>query len=234
MRPFFADRVRTRGLATWGGGTTAAFIMLSMSLAPSAHAVNRYAVQPNSPKPMICTNNGTIAAGTWLQNKPCGYFIGTAMAGSSFDVEQTTANNYHYGRNHGNNNVCAWIPPGALSGNPTGTAPSSCGDAIRDRISHRRSFGHDFNAVAHEATDGSPITVNPACGAFYNYYTSSSYDTGALRDPAGTPLSEVRYRFTTTGATPAIVVRDTNLGWVFMKRSCVTDWQNITFKNDND
>ena len=182
----------------------------------------------------MCNNNGTIPAGTWLQNKPCGYYIGMALAGTSFDVHQTSDSNYHYGRSHGNNNLCAWIPPGALSGSPTGTAPASCSEDVKARIVHRRSFGRDFNAPAHQATDGSAISVNPACGAYYNYYTSSDYSGGALRDPAGTPQAQVYYRFTTNGADPAMVVRDANLGWVFMDRDCVTDWRGLTFHNDDD
>jgi hypothetical protein len=218
-------------------GIAAALVVVGAAAAVlpgTAEAVNRYTIQPNSPKPEACDNHGTIPAGTWLQNKPCGYFIGTAMSGSSFDVHRTTASGYHFGRIHGNNNVCAWIPPGALSSSPTGTGPASCSDTTEESISHRRAFGYDFNAVSHMATDGSPVSVNPACGVFYNYYTSSAYDTGALRDPAGTPSSEVRYRFTANGSDPAIVVRDTSLGWVFMDRDCVTDWQSVTFHDDND
>jgi hypothetical protein len=75
--------------------------------------------------------------------------------------------------------------------------------------------------------------VNPACGAFYNYFTSSSYDTGSLRDPAGIPSSQVAYRYTANGST-AIAVRDSNLGWVFMSLSCVTSWQGVVFNNDDD
>jgi hypothetical protein len=205
-------------MAVWQSGTA------------EAESVNRYTIQPNSPKPEACDNHGTIPAGTWLQNKPCGYFVGTAMAGSSFDVHQTTANGYHYGRD----DICAWIPPGALSGSPTGTAERSCGTTTEERISHRRTFGRDFNAEAHKATDGSPISVNPACGTFHNYYTSSAYDTGALRDPAGTPAAEVRYRFTTNGTNPAVVIRDAELGWVFLDRDCVTDWRSVGLHNDND
>ncbi|MCW2904358.1 MAG: hypothetical protein JWO67_6623 [Streptosporangiaceae bacterium] len=234
MHTFVARLARTRRIASWSGGAAAALVFLSTTLAPAAQAANRYTVQPNSPKPAVCDNHGTIQAGTWLQNKPCGYFMGTAMAGSSFDVQQTTASGYHYGRTHGNNNLCAWIPPGALSSNPTGTAAASCSDAINNQISHRRSFGYNFNAASHDQTDGSPISVDPACRAFYNYYTSSSYDTGALRDPAGTPSSQVQYRFTANGASPAIGVRDSNLGWVFMDRGCVTNWQNVSFHNDDD
>jgi hypothetical protein len=217
--------------------TAAALVAMAavpVFLPSTAEAVNRYTIQPNSPKPEVCDNHGTIPAGTWLQNKPCGYFVGTAMAGSSFDVHQTTANGYHYGRSHGDNGICAWIPPGALSDSPSATAPASCSAATEERIGHRRTFGRDFNAEAHNATDGSPISVDPGCGAFHNYYTSSAYDTGTLHDPAGTPVPEVRYRFTTNGTNPAIVVRDADLGWVFMDRDCVTDWRSITFQNDND
>ncbi|MCX5316064.1 hypothetical protein [Streptomyces sp. NBC_00154] len=207
--------------------------LLTISTTAQA-AVNRYVIQPNSPKPTVCNNSGTVPAGTWLQNMPCGYWIGTAMAGSSFDVHQTNPSNYHYGRNYGNNNLCAWIPPGALSNNPTASVPESCSDSTKDALGHRRSFGYDFNAAAHAAQDGTSITVNPGCGAYFNYYTSSSYTAGSLRDPAGTPSSTVAYRYTTNGSNPAIAVRDTGLGWVFMDRDCVTDWRGITFYNDND
>ncbi len=212
----------------------AALLLGAGASAAQAQTVNRYTIQPNSPKPAVCNNSGTIAPGTWIQNKVCGYFVGTAMAGSSFDVQETASSNYHFGRDHGNNNICGWIPPGALSSSRTGTATASCSDATRSAMAHRRTFGYDFNAIAHKATDGSPITVDPGCGAYYNYYTASSYDSGSLRDPAGTPSSTVRYRFTTNTSSPAMVVRDSALGWVFMSRSCVTDWRDVTFHNDND
>jgi hypothetical protein len=231
MEPF-RTRLRNRRLALWGGATAA---VISLALASPAHAINRYTILANSPKPAACQNSGTIAAGTWMQNKVCGYFIGTALAGSAFDVHETAASDYHYGRDYGSNNLCAWIPPGALSANPTGTADPSCSDAIKSAISHRRAVGYDFNAKPHEATDGSEITVNPACGAFYNYYSDSTYANGALRDAAGTPGSEVFYRFTANGGH-GMVVRDATLGWVFMDRGCVTDWKGVDqlFNNDDD
>ena len=220
---------------TMKAAITATVATLLVALAPSAaSAVNRYTVQANSPKPAVCNNSGTVPAGTWLQNRPCGYFVGTAMAGSSFDVHQTNPSNYHYGRNWGNNNICGWIPPGALSANPIASVAASCSDATKDAMSHRRALGYNFNADAHAATDGSPITVNTACGAYYNYYTTSTYGDGSLHDYAGGPGAEVRYRFTTNGPNPAMVVRDYNLGWVLMSRSCVTDWRGMVFHNDND
>lgn len=212
--------------------TAAALAVLVLGQSP-AHAVNRYTILANSPKPAVCNNSGTIAPGTWIQNKVCGYFVGTAMAGSSFDVQETASSNYHFGRDYGGNNICGWIPPAALSSSPTGTADPSCSDATKSAMSHRLSFGHDFNAVAHTVNGGTAITVNPACSAYYNYYTSSSYDTGSLRDLAGNPSSTVGYRFTTNGS-PAMVVDDSNLGWVFMSLSCVTDWRGMVFHNDND
>jgi len=198
-----------------------------------AAAVNRYTIIANAPKPLVCNNSGTIPAGTWLQNKPCGYFVGIARAGTSYDVHETTSNNYHYGRNHGNNNFCAWIPPGALSG-PTATGlAASCGSAVRENLLHRRTFGFNFNAAAHAETDGSPISVHTGCPAYYNYFNSSTFTSGSLHDPAGQPQSVVRYRYTANGGG-AIAIRDNDLGWVLLGSGCVTNWNGLTFHNDND
>ncbi|MGW3765788.1 hypothetical protein [Streptomyces sp. NPDC005131] len=223
-------RRRTRAAIT----LAAAAALVGLLPTSSQANVNRYTVQPNSPKPAACNNSGTIPAGTRMQNKVCGYWVGTAMAGSSFDVHQTAASNYHYGRSWGGNNICGWIPSGALGSSPTASVAESCSDATKDDISHRRTIGYNFNAAAHAATDGTAITVNPACTAYYNYYTTSTYSDGSLRDVAGNPGSTVMYRFTTNGSNPAIVVRDSAIGWIFLSRSCVTDWRGITFYNDND
>jgi hypothetical protein len=200
-----------------------------------AHAINRYTVEANSPKPAACNNSGTVAPGTWIQNKVCGYFIGTAMAGSSFDVNSTdSGTNYHWGRDYGDNDFCGWIPPGALSASPTGTADPSCSDTTQATMSHRLDFGKNYNAVAHTVNGASPITVNPSCEEYYNYFNSSSFTTGTLRDAAGTPASAtIGYRYTTNDGQ-AMVVDDPNLGWGFMSLSCVTSWDQVTFHNDND
>ncbi len=200
----------------------------------SAQAINTYTVQANSPKPAVCNNSGTIAPGTWIQNKVCGYFIGTAMANSTFDVESTASSNYHFGRDHGDNDFCGWIPPGALSSSPTGTTSSSCSDATESAMSHRLDFGKNFNAEAHTVDGASTISVNPGCEEYYNYFDSSTFTGGSLRDPAGTPASSsIGYRFTTLDGQ-AMVVDDPNMGWGFMSLSCVTNWDGVTFHNDND
>ncbi len=201
----------------------------------SAHAINRYTVEANSPKPAACGNSGTIAPGTWLQNKVCGYFIGTAMAGTSFDVNSThSGSNYHWGRSYGSNDFCGWIPPGALSSSPTGTADPSCSDSTQSAMSHRLDIGKNFNSVAHTVDGASTIKVDPACEEYYNYFDSSSFDGGSLRNPAGTPASSsIGYRFTTKDGQ-AMVVDDSTMGWGFMSLSCVTSWNGVTFHNDND
>lgn len=198
--------------------------------------VNRYTIIANSPKPTVCNNSGTIPEGTWLQNKPCGYFIGTALAGSSFDVHQTNPSNYHYGRNYGNNNLCAWIPPGALSG-PIGTAPASCSEPTKDALLHRRSFGYQFNVEPFG--DGYPITVNTACWGFRNYYNSSSYSGGVLRDLTSGPISSVvRYRYTAYGSDSTygavFVARDPVHGWLFIPTYCIVDATGLQLTNADD
>ncbi|HEX6499706.1 MAG TPA: hypothetical protein VF054_11835 [Micromonosporaceae bacterium] len=210
-----------------------AAVVTVVGISGPAAAVNRYTIIYNAPKPAVCGNSGTIPAGTWLQNKPCGYFVGIALGGTSYDVHETNPSNYHYGRNYGNNNFCAWIPPGALSG-PTATGlPASCGSTVRDNLLHRRTFGYNFNAPANTATDGSPIQVNTGCGAYYNYFTSSYFTSGSLHDFAGYPQSWVYYRYTANGSG-AIAVRDPGLGWIFLSPSCVTNWNGVAFYNDND
>ena len=217
-----------RGIALAGS----ALALLALAQSP-ASAINRYTILANSPKPAACNNSGTVPAGTWIQNKVCGYFIGTAMAGSSFDVESTAPSDYHYGRDHGDNDICGWIPPGALSSSPTGTVASSCSTATSDAMSHRRSFGYNFNAVAHTVNGGSAVGANTACAAYYNYYSASDFSSGGLRDYAGTVAATVGYRYTTNGGA-AMVVDDPGLGWVFMGSGCVTNWNGLVFHNDND
>lgn len=199
-----------------------------------ASAINTYTIQANSPKPAVCDNSGTIPAGTWIQNKICGYFIGTAMAGDLFDVSSTASDNYHWGRVHGgDDDICGWIPPGALSSSPVGTASDSCSTTTQSNMSHRLSFGYDFNGAPHVVDGGTAISVNPACGAYDNYYTASDFSSGSLHDYAGTPSSTVAYRYTTNGGA-AMAVDDPNLGWVFMSLGCVTNWQSVVFNNEND
>lgn len=200
-----------------------------------AEAVNTYTVQANSPKPATCGNSGTIPAGTWLVNKTCGYYIGEAMANATFDDQSTASDGFHFGRVHGDVNLCGWIPPKALSASPTGTADPTCSAATEDAMSHRLSFGYNFNAAAHAAQDGTEVTTTAGCQEDYNYFTTSTLSTGTLHDPAGPAAADVYYRYTANGDGGSVAeVRDPNLGWVFIPISCITDFRGMTFHNDND
>lgn len=214
---------------------TAAAAVLLVGQAP-AHAVNRYTVKANTRKPANCKNVGTVSAGAWLTNKDCGYWVGTAMAKSSYDVSSTDSHKWHFGRSHGKNDFCAWITPGALNAKPTSTTKSTCGSSAMSAEKHRLDIGKDFNAQAHHVNGGSDITVRTGagCKAYYNYFTASDFRSGHLHDTAGTTSSTVGYRYTTRTSSPAMVVDDAKLGWVFMSRGCVTNWRGMTFHNDND
>jgi hypothetical protein len=206
--------------------------------APGAQALaNRFTVNDSSPKPAECagTNEGTIRPGTWLTNKQCGYYLGRAMPGSSFDSHHADSQWRRFGRSWGNNNFCAWIHRGALREPSAGQAPESCSDATRARISHRLWFGRDFNAPPHQATGGSTVTVDPSCGFYLNYFTSSSFDRGSLRDLVGTGgLTSVSYRFSSKDRA-VIVARSSALDqWGSMSRSCVTEWRGVEFNNEDD
>jgi hypothetical protein len=221
--------------SVYPGFVAATFVVASMFIALPGHAARRHTVNAGSPKPEICKNYGTIPNGTWLLSKPCGYYIGRALTGSSFDNHDNSDANFHYGRSHGNNNFCAWIPPGALGGE-TEEVPDSCGADTREALTHRQTFGKNFNA-APGAEDGSAAFVDANCPAHYNYFDSSNFGSGVLRDEAGAlGVGQVQYRYTTRDGA-AMVVRhpDEAIGWVFVPSSCfqgpVDGWP---FNNDPD
>jgi hypothetical protein len=115
-----------------------------------------------------------------------------------------------------------------------GKSAASCSEATRVRIRHRLSFGRDFNAAPHQATSGSAISVNPSCTFYLNYFTSSTFDTGKLRDPAGSDMTTVRYRFSTKNRQAIATHSPAVDQWGFMPRSCVTDWRDVVFNNEDD
>lgn len=215
----------------------AGFALLMVQSVPDAHAVvNRFTVKDSSRKPAECagTNEGTIRPGTWLTNKQCGYYLGRAMPGTSFDSHYTDSRWRRFGRSWGNNNFCAWIHRGALHEAPVGHAERSCSDVTRARISHRLSFGRDFNAPPHRATGGSSVSVNPGCGFYLNYFTSSFFDVGNLRDFVSRGLTHVSYRFSSKNRAVIVAHSPALDQWGFMSRSCVTDWRGVQFNNQDD
>lgn len=227
------QRVTVRLLVT----STVFALLLAQSATGAQALVNRFTVKDSSPKPAECagTREGTIRPGTWLTNKQCGYYLGRAMPGSSFDSHYTDSGWRRFGRSWGNNNFCAWIHRGALHEPPVGQAQESCSDATRERISHRLSFGRDFNAPPHQATGGSSVSVDSGCGFYLNYFTSSIFDGGSLRNLVSTGgLTRVSYRFSSKNRAVIVAHNPALDQWGYMSRSCVTDWRGIQFNNDDD
>lgn len=215
-----------------------AFAVMAAVSAPAAYTAEatRFTVKDTSPKPAECagTREGTISPGTWLANKQCGYYLGRAMPGSSFDSHYVDGGWRRFGRSWGTNNFCAWVHAGALNVPPVEQASASCSDETRARLRHRLSFGRDYNAAPHAATGGSWVSVDPACSFYLNYLTSTEFDTGNLRDFAGTGLPGVNYRFSSKNRA-MIVAHSPRLDqWGFMSRSCVTDWRDVVFNNEDD
>jgi hypothetical protein len=171
--------------------------------------------------------------GSWIVNKPSGYYLGRELPGGRFDNEANSGG-WHYGRAVTGINMCGWAMPHSV-GARLGTVADSCSAAVRGTLSHRRNVGRDFNAPAHRATDGSPVPANTGCTLYLNYFHGTGFAGGAngghWANPAGAPGSSVRYRFTTLDGR-AVVVRDTTLGWGFLPIGCVQ--RPATRYNDND
>jgi hypothetical protein len=223
--------LRTRN--PWAAGVLlAAAALAGAGLgAGTAQAGNLHTVvTANSPS----TGEPIAGGGSWIVNKPSGYYLGRELPGGQFDNEQNSAANWHYGRASTTINMCGWAMPGSL-GTSLGAVSDSCSDATKATLSHRRSIGRDYNAAAHAATDGSAVPANPGCTLHYNYFHGTDFAGGAngghWADPAGNPGSSVQYRFTTLDGQAA-VVRDHTLGWGFLPVGCVT--RPAALFNDDD
>jgi hypothetical protein len=221
-----------------GGGRRAAHAIVAGGIAvaamlagaPAAHAGHVHAIT-TAPSPS--TGTPIAGGGSWIVNKPSGYYLGRAMPGDSFDNEYTSSGNWHYGRAITGVNMCGWVLPGSM-GAARGDVADSCSTDTRDRLTHRREFGRDYNAAAHADTDGSPVPANPSCRLYFNYFYGTDFTSngGRWANPAaGATASTVRYRFTTNDGA-AVVVRDPALGWGFLPIGCVQ--RPAPLYNDND
>lgn len=227
--------------------TTTALLLGSAGLlsaliaVPGAQAASIDTVKANVPKPQAtCGNTGTLPQGAWLANKPCGYVVGTALAGTRFDNDLNAGRGNHFGRSHqsGGASTCAWTLPGSLT--PTGrTTPDSCSSATAARIVHRRDIGRDFDNKPHVGNGAPTIKIDASrCRGFYNYFTDSSYTRGRLHDPVGHPLSAIgAYRYATLDRKAAMIRNSTGAAttWMFVARSCIASQLNgTTLSNAND
>jgi hypothetical protein len=221
--------------------TLAAGALLLAGLSQPAHAINQYTTTGNVPKPAAaCNNHGVMPAGGWLANKPCGYVMGTAVAGTLFDVSTTTGNNFHFGRWRAGDGTsyCAYLVPGALDTSHSTPVADSCSAATSDRLVHRRSFGRDFDVPPHTGNGAIVVRINPsACTGYYNYFVDSDYNSGSLRNPAGFALPTTGgYRYTTADGG-ASMIRVDALGetiWLFVSRACINAQLPANLNNQND
>ncbi|GAA3453430.1 hypothetical protein [Dactylosporangium matsuzakiense] len=216
-----------RRMALLGAGGVTVAVLAG---AQAAYAGHTHAIQ-TAPSPS--TGQPIAGGGSWIVNKPSGYYIGRAMPADTFDNEVTTTGNWHYGRAVTGVNMCGWVLPGSL-GADRGDVADSCSAATREALSHRRTVGRDYNAAAHEATDGSAAPAVSGCTLYYNYFHGSDFaaNGGHWANPAAGGIgATVRYRFTTNDGAAAIV-RDDVQGWGFVPIGCVT--RPARLFNDND
>ncbi|GJE86716.1 hypothetical protein PsYK624_027970 [Phanerochaete sordida] len=160
------------------------------------------------PKPAACGNSGTIPAGGWLANKPCGYVMGTASAGQRFDVESTSSAGFHFGRYRGSSNWCTWILPSALDTSHPVSVASSCSTTTQSALCNRQAFGVDFDAPPHVG-DGAiiiPLDLS-GCTGYYNYFVDTNFVSGAFQDPVpfALPASGGGYRYSSRDRVASIV-----------------------------
>ncbi len=194
---------------------------------PVAHAANQYTVKSNVPKPGACNNSGTVVAGGWLANKPCGYIVGTAVAGTRFDVNSTSSTSFHFGRTRSSDgtNFCAWLVPSALNLSSGTPVADSCSTSTSNSIVHRLAIGRDFDNAPHEGNGAVTIPVNASgCTGYYNYVDNSSYNSGHLRDAVGFTLpASGGYRYSSKDRQAAMIRVTDGSGttWLFVARSCI-------------
>jgi hypothetical protein len=207
--------------------TCMTLVMLGASQQAGAGEVHQIRTAP-SPS----TGEPIAGGGSWIVNKPSGYYVGRAMPGWSFDDEVTTSGNWHYGRARTGVTMCGWVLPGSM-GADLGPTGDTCSSATQATISHRLTVGRDYNAPAHEATDGTSVPANTGCTLYFNYFYGTDFTSngGHWATAAGAPQGSVRYRFTTRDGQ-AVVVRDTVLGWGFLPIGCVQ--RPGSLYNDND
>ncbi|MCU1691695.1 MAG: hypothetical protein JWM64_786 [Frankiales bacterium] len=208
---------------------SAAAVVTPVAVAGPALAGNVYRIKASVPSPTDPEHKPIPAGGSWLINKPSGYYLGQALGGTRFDVVGSTRANYHYGRAIDGVNMCAWIVPGA-AGTKVTTRTSDCSAATREKLTHRLLFGKDYNADAHAADTGSSAPTT-GCQLSYNYFHGTTFTGGTLSKPVGAVGAKVLYRFTTRDGKAA-VVRDPRLGWGFVPRACVKPAYKLWNTND--
>ena len=215
---------RCRRTARRSVGVVAACAAVLLAAVPPAEAGPLYTIK-TAPSPSSA--GGPVqGGGSWITNKPSGYYMGRATTGSRFNLVPGRGATWHYGRAIDTVDMCGWVMPGSL-GTRQGRSGDSCTDATLESIKHRRTIGKDFNAKKHAMQTGTRVsaTNSPSCIFHYNYFHGTNFAHGAnaghWADRAGQMTGGfVLYRFTTLDGK-AVEAKDPNLGWGFAPASCV-------------
>ncbi|WP_279579705.1 hypothetical protein [Fodinicola feengrottensis] len=154
----------------------------------------------NSPS----TGQPVLGGGSWIVNKPSGYYVGRAMAGSVFDDEVTSSGNWHFGRASTTVDMCGWVMPGSLGGSLGDTA-DTCSTTTQNAISHRRTVGKDYNQPAHATGDGTAAAANTGC--VVQFTTTSSAPTTARTAATGRTRPATPRALSSTGSPPTTAPR---------------------------
>jgi hypothetical protein len=222
-------RLRRPALLLLAAAAVTAMAGTAVALAPNASAGETYTIKTASiPSPP--GSGQEPGGGARLANKPFGYYIGRAMVDTKF-TSMGSLKNHHWGRAHDTVNMCAWVYDDALNASQGG-GDNSCSDATQETMSHRLSFGRDFNFEPHVGNGPTPVTVlDPNCVLHYNYFQGSDFEPGHWANPVGPIGTAIEYRFTTKDGG-AYVVRHPTAGWGFVGAGCTTRPGNLN--NDND
>lgn len=212
-----------------------ALLVLSTAVAPAATAGSVRRIR-DATGPHRGNRKMIAGGGSWITNKPGGYYLGRAPAGSEFNVMGSRSDRYGrdwpYGRAVAIN-MCGWVLPDAL-GSRVATGTDSCSARTRDDLSHRRSFGKNFNARPHRKNTGTDAPVG-SCRFYYNYFQGSDFSKSGGHwawSPGSTAGGTVKYRFTTLDGKAAVVLHPV-MGWGFIARGCVNTSE-IQLNNIND
>src|SRR6266576_1368362 len=141
----------------------AACAAVLLTAVPSAQAGPIYTIK-TAPSPS--SPGGPIqGGGSWITNKPRGYYLGRATTGSRFNLVPGHGGTWHYGRAADTVDTCGWVRPGAP--------------------------GTYFNAKKHALKTGTRVaaTNSPSCIFSYNYFHGTNFAHGAnaghWANPAG-------------------------------------------------
>lgn len=224
MRPHGGRRPAAAAAIALAAAGTALIVGTGAAQAGSVHHIQT-ADSPSTGQPVT-------GGGSWIVNKPSGYYLGRAVVGASFDDEATSSANWHYGRAITGVNMCGWVMPGSM-GASAGTTADSCSASTQAQLTHRSYIGRDYNAPAHATDHGTTVPANPACTVYYNYFYGTDFTAngGHWADPAGSAGSTVGYRFTTRDGQ-AVVISDPVHGWGFLPIGCVS--RPTALYNDDD